>query len=379
MGKQVSVLSIKGKVGNVVGYSYLDSKNQKANGLRVYQGEVKNPQTDAQARQRARMLPLTSFYRHMSDVIKRGYQEVGYGQPSRRIFMRDNMKSFEGPWLVKGTFAAIPGPYIIARGSLVPITVTAVSATAATTDLGVGSVATVTTIGDLSSALMANNTDIQIGDQLTFVMAALVQGSVPAVVYRVQSIVISPDDATALPITATIADGALLFSVGLKSDEVACAAAVIQSRDGGSSHLRSFAQLAVNASALSAYYGITASDAAIASYQTAEGSNDWPVEPFSGQNASTSIDVDGTTLVGIEVLNGQAFGIDANNNRWLLKNHDGRASGYGKFLGATGWNVTIDDPQGNVLEVYADATQSINPFNTWLVQNFGYTIDGLSA
>lgn len=377
MGKQISVLSVKGKVGNVVGYSYLDNKNQKAAGLRVYQGDVKNPQTDAQARQRARMLPLTAFYRHMSEVIKRGYQEVGYGQPSRRVFMRDNMKSFAGPWLAKGTVAAIPGPYTISRGSLVPITVSAVSATAATTDLGVGTNPTLTTIGGLSSALMANNTDIQQGDQLTFIMAALINGAQPAVVYRVKSIVIAPDDTTNLPFTATVANGALLFSVGLLSDEVACAAAVIQSRDGGYSHLRSFAQLTVNEDALSAYYGNSAVERAIASYQTETATNDWPVEQFAAGNASETFTVGNLTFVGLVQRNNLAYLVDANGGENLLKNMNQRSNSYSKFLGASAW-VTVEDPSGSIVELTTD--QQELSLTDWLIRNFGYsyaTLNGL--
>lgn len=374
MGKQISVLNIKGKVGNVVGYSYLDSKNQKAAGMRVYQGDVKNPQTDAQARQRARMLPLTSFYRLMADVIKRGYQEVGYGQPSRRIFMRDNMKSFEGPWLPKGSIAAIPGPYIIARGSLVPINVSAVSATAATTDLGVGAVANVATIGELSSALMANNTDIQIGDQMTFIMGALITGSTPSVVYRVKSIVIAPDDNTSLPFTATITGGNLLFSVGLKADEVACAAAVIQSRDGGYSHLRSFAQLAVNASALGAYFGNAAVEKAVSSYQTETATNDWPVEQFAHGTASSPLTIGALTFVGLVQRNGYAYLVDANGGENLLKNANARSGYYNKFLGDATW-VTIQDPTGSIVELTTD-TEEYN-LTEWIIRNFGYSYAAL--
>lgn len=379
MGKQISVLNIKGKVGNVVGYSYLDSKNQKAAGMRVYQGDVKNPQTDAQARQRARMLPLTSFYRLMADVIKRGYQEVGYGQPSRRIFMRDNMKSFEGPWLTKGSIAAIPGPYIIARGSLVPINVSAVSATAATTDLGVGAVANVATIGELSSALMANNTDIQQGDQLTFIMGALITGTAPSVVYRVKSIVIAPDDTTPIPFTATITGGNLLFSVGLKADEVACAAAVIQSRDGGYSHLRSFAQLAVNASALSAYFGNAAVEQAVSSYQTETATNDWPVEQFANGNASTPIQLGIFTIVGLVQRNGLAYVVDANGGESLVLNKDAKDAAYNKYLGDSTWK-TVQDPTGSVIEV--SASSQIFNLTDWLIRNFGYsyaTLNGIEV
>lgn len=377
MGKQISVLNIRGKVGNVVGYSYLDSKNTKAAGVRIYQGDVKNPQTDAQARQRARMLPLTSFYRLMRDVITRGYQEVGYGQPSRRIFMRDNMKTFEGPWLVKGTVPAIPGPYIIARGSLIPITVSAVSATAATTDLGVGTVTTVATIGELSAALMANNTDIQQGDQLTFIMGALITGTSPAVVYRVQSIVIAPDDATPLPFTATITGGALLFSVGLKPDEVACAAAVIQSRDGGFSHLRSFAQLAVNSSALAAYFGNAAVERSVASYQTLLNTNDWPVEQFAHGTASSPLTLNGLQFVGIVQRGGVAYFIDGNGGENLIKNTDAKDPSYGKYMGDSTW-ITIADPTGSIVEV--SNFTAIYAMYDWLIRNYGYsaaTLEGL--
>lgn len=379
MGKQVSVSTFKGKVGNLVGYSYLDKKNEKATGVRIYQGDVKNPQTDAQARQRARMLPLTNFYRLLQDVIKRGYQEVGYGQPSRRIFMRDNMKSFEGPWLTKGTVPAVPGPFTIARGSLVPISVTSVSATAATTDLGVGAVTTAATIGELSTALMANNTDIQRNDQLTFIMCAKVNGSTTAYVYRVKSIVINPDDTTALPFTATIASNHLLFSIGLKADEVAAAAAVIQSRDGGSSHLRSFAQMTVNSEAVSSYFGNTAVEAAIASYQTAAASNDWPVEQMAHATASSPITINGISFVGLVQRNGRAYLVDGNGVESLVQNKDAQDPAYNKYLGTSTW-IDIEDATGDIIPVnqYSDILR----LTDWLIRNYGYsyaTLNGISA
>lgn len=374
MGKQVSVSQFKGKVGNMVGYSYLDSKNQKATGVRVYQGDVKNPQTDAQARQRARMLPLTNFYRLLQDVIKRGYQEVGYGQPSRRIFMRDNMKSFEGPWLTKGTVPAVPGPFTIARGSLVPISVTSVSATAAATDLSVGAAANVATIGELSTALMANNTDIQRNDQLTFIMCAKVTGSTTAYVYRVKSIVINPDDTTALPFTATIANQHLSFAIGLKADEVAAAAAVIQSRDGGSSHLRSFAQMTVNSEAVGSFYGNAAVEAAVASYQTAAASNDWPVEQMANATASSPITINGISFVGLVQRNGRAYLVDGNGNESLVHNENQRSASYNKYLGESAW-ITIEDATGDIVPITSDSTE--NALYDWLIRNYGYSITSL--
>lgn len=374
MGKQVSVSTFKGKVGNLVGYSYLDKKNEKATGVRIYQGDVKNPQTDAQARQRARMLPLTNFYRLLQDVIKRGYQEVGYGQPSRRIFMRDNMKTFEGPWLTKGTVPAVPGPFTIARGSLVPISVTSVSATAATTDLGVGAATAAATIGELSTALMANNTDIQRNDQLTFIMCAKVSGSTTAYVYRVKSIVINPDDTTALPFTVTIASNHLLFSIGLKADEVAAAAAVIQSRDGGSSHLRSFAQMTVNSEAVGSYYGNAAVEAAVASYQTAAASNDWPVEQMANATASSPITINGISFVGLVQRNGRAYLVDGNGNESLVHIEAASSVNYQKYLGDSSW-ITIEDATGDITPITTESAEQ--SLVEWLVRNYGYSLSTL--
>lgn len=374
MGKQVSVSTFKGKVGNLVGYSYLDKKNEKATGVRIYQGDVKNPQTDAQSRQRARMLPLTNFYRLLQDVIKRGYQEVGYGQPSRRIFMRDNMKSFEGPWLTKGTVPAVPGPFTIARGSLVPISVTSVSATAAATDLSVGAATAAATIGALSTALMANNTDIQRNDQLTFIMCAKVNGSTTAYVYRVKSIVINPDDTTALPFTATITSQHLSFAIGLKADEVAAAAAVIQSRDGGSSHLRSFAQMTINSQAVGAYFGNAAVEAAVASYQTAAASNDWPVEQMANSTASSPITINGISFVGLVQRNGRAYLVDGNGNESLVHNENARSGNYEKYLGESSW-IAIEDATGDITPITSDSAEYA--LADWLVRNYGYSLTAL--
>ena len=43
--------NFKGKVGNMVGYQLTDSNNKQTQGIRIYQPNVKNPKTSAQAEQ----------------------------------------------------------------------------------------------------------------------------------------------------------------------------------------------------------------------------------------------------------------------------------------------------------------------------------------
>ena len=73
---------------------------------------------------------------------------------------------------MKGNKSFVPGSYQISEGSLVPITVSAVTVNsnwpAISTDL-FGNIASTTTIAAWSASIISSNTDIKQGDQITFV------------------------------------------------------------------------------------------------------------------------------------------------------------------------------------------------------------------
>lgn len=380
MGKITSALQYTGRLGNTVGYAYLNKNNVKAQGVRILTADVKNPQSDGQAKQRARLKPINNFYRQLKAVIDRGYQEVNYGQPSIRLFRKVNMKDFQGPWLPKGTYVPVPGPFVISQGSLVPIKVTSVDASQAVTDLTIGETVG-TTIGAVSTALMENNTDIQSGDQLTFISVAKVNNQADNFVYRWASIVIDPSSADVLPLTlaGSGADGSLAFGVGVRNDETLAAAAVIQSRDGGgTSHLRSFSQLAVNQTLLAAYFGADAMDAAIVSYQDAQGTNDWPTEQLGGAtgSATTPVTIGGTTYYGFgRIGSTNYYGlVDGNGTVHHVRNEYERATAYLKYLGATTW-ISAPDPAPAGTVVISD--DDWNTFASYAIRVGGYTVEGM--
>ena len=86
--------------------------------------DPKNPQTDAQTDNRIKMLPALLFRRQLANVITRGFEGVEYGGPSTRRFMKYAMKEpLENiPQVEKDTVLAIPGEYLVSKGSLGEIT-----------------------------------------------------------------------------------------------------------------------------------------------------------------------------------------------------------------------------------------------------------------
>ena len=59
MGKSVGFIgNFKGKLGNAVGYKVSQSNSGTNQGVRVYQPNIKNPKSAAQAEQRAKYAPI---------------------------------------------------------------------------------------------------------------------------------------------------------------------------------------------------------------------------------------------------------------------------------------------------------------------------------
>ena len=273
MAKGLGIIgNFKGKVGNIVGYNLKDSNNKQTQGLRAYQPVVRNPKTAAQAEQRAKMAPINATYRALKGIIDRGQEGVAYGNKSRLRFLSEAMKNFDGPWFEKGEAVTLPIKTNITKGSLTPIIVNSVDGVSVTTNLAVGDITSFATIGAVSTALIANNSFLKEGDQLTFV-----HGSKNGC--NVLSIVLDSADTTAVTVFA--ASSSVLeieFADGIDTNtEFAC---VILSREGESGqHLRSTTALTLStAAAADTHYTSAAKDAAIESYMAANGNTDWPQE-----------------------------------------------------------------------------------------------------
>lgn len=291
-----SILGVMtGKLGNMVGYKNTASTTNDKQAWRVYQPTVSNPRSVAQANQRMLLGPANKFYGALESVLSRSWQGIKYGADSRREFIKRALKRRNGPYVPKGTLIPVPADYQISDGSLVPITISHFSTEAAGykglawSDLFAGS-ENDGTIGNLCANLINNNTDIQAGDQLTFVAVVAAAGTY---IYRTQSFVIDPANTGYFPtrsqggvldfqVDEYMGDHVLVFGCDFDSnDEKLVAAAVIQSRDWdkASGGFRSPASLTIADDVIAEWFSDAAYTAAVASYTNGESaSSDWPVE-----------------------------------------------------------------------------------------------------
>lgn len=273
MAKGLGIIgNFKGKVGNIVGYNLKDSNNKQTQGLRAYQPVVRNPKTAAQAEQRAKMAPINATYRALKGIIDRGQEGVAYGNKSRLRFLSEAMKQFDGPWFEKGDAVTLPIKTNITKGSLTTVKISSVDDESVVAELYLDTAEAATTIGQLSTKLLANNSYLKEGDQITFV-----HGQIGDVV--VGSLVI--DSTSSAPVgNFTATDGMLTLQTRALDDNNLTFGCVILSREGDNGqHLRSTTALTLStAAAADTHYTSTAKDAAIESYMAANGNTDWPEE-----------------------------------------------------------------------------------------------------
>lgn len=273
MAKGLGIIgNFKGKVGNIVGYNLKDSNNKQTQGLRAYQPVVRNPKTAAQAEQRAKMAPINATYRALKGIIDRGQEGVAYGNKSRLRFLSEAMKQFDGPWFEKGEAVTLPIKTNITRGSLPKISIVSISGDEYLVSLNLGNVEQIATVGALSTALLANNSFLKEGDQLTFVNG---------VVGNVEVVSIVLDNASTEVVTGFSVSQQNLLVIPNNSYEIGkMFACVILSREGDNGqHLRSTTALTLStAAAADTHYTSAAKDAAIESYMAANGNTDWPEE-----------------------------------------------------------------------------------------------------
>lgn len=301
MGKGLGLIgNFRGKVGNVIGYQLKNSKNKVTQGIRAWQPYVKNPQTMPQVTQRAKIQNVNNIYRALEAIISRGFENIEYGAKSRNEFLKLALRREGGPYTVKGSKVPVPGNYTIAVGSLVPTTVSGIEKPSGsvvgflTNDLSLGDAAAApANVGEWASLLIKNNSDIENGDQLTFIAVYEYEG---AFVYRWASILIDENNTEVFD-AGTNGTAQVLsyhgvsfaksgnnittaFNVGnINDDETIVAGAVIQSREKGTQgHLRSTTDLWVDTSYLSKYFGELAMVAAYRSYMKLYWNNDWPTQ-----------------------------------------------------------------------------------------------------
>lgn len=286
---------VKGKIGDVVGYRVTNSNDKQKQGWRPWRAHISNPRSALQANRRMIIGNMTRVYGRFQPIIRRGFEDIAYGGKSYQRFLKLNMNLVpEGPYVEKNYITPVPGEYKISEGTLSSINVQYVSAEALFKG-NLANIATLTgssvTLAALSTAMIAADSRLQDGDQLTFLQVVEYEGG--AFDYRAASITLNTTDSTTtfgvdnkgqLKVGNTILvapDNNFAFmDDDVLEDETICAAAIILSRDGITDHLRSNETLAVNKAHtfLAQFYSPAAKQSAIESYMSPDGDIDWPTQ-----------------------------------------------------------------------------------------------------
>jgi len=120
MGKQISVLRIKGSVGEVTGYKMNTSSKTSKSGdfIRSKATSVANPRSYAQAKQRAKARPAQLFYAAFENVLDHAFYPLGKPVKNRNRFLSLAMKLDYVPDVKKGEVKLPFAPYQISEGTL---------------------------------------------------------------------------------------------------------------------------------------------------------------------------------------------------------------------------------------------------------------------
>ena len=302
----------KGKKGSSVFYKIWNSNNKEKQGIREYQPEISNPQTNAQVDQRMRMLPAQLVKGALRDIVSRSFQGIEYGSKSRIEFLKYALKAEIFPYLPKGWTDPVPGSYLISRGTLPAIGALFLNGepgfqTSLLFSSSFEPVADETTVGELATDLLAENENLKEGDQLTFVVCEISSDYLTKFSWYTYSVIL---DTTSVEIAFPGNGKVLLMKYGnhvgvTGDDDNAVACGVIHSRLGSDGlYLRSTAELALArdwTSEFDSFFSAASKGEARASYQnrTTSGVDDWPVEDGESTRGGTGTEDGAYVLSGL--------------------------------------------------------------------------------
>lgn len=274
MGKSVGFIgNFKGKLGNAVGYKVSQSNSGTNQGVRVYQPNIKNPKSAAQAEQRAKYAPIFATYRALKMIIDRGNESKPYGNASRVAWLKKAFRSTEIAWFKRGELVGYPVGCQLSQGTLKNIPFSIQSDALYINAPNVEQGQRIDTVASLSDALMNDYPFLKVGDQVTFITSLVPDGTLQ---FNVLSIIIDDEN----PEHLDAFQGGRGHIV-MQTDDVIISAAIILSREGAhGEHLRSTSFLTLNAGEVqNAPYDDASKQAAIASYMATDSANaDWAEE-----------------------------------------------------------------------------------------------------
>ena len=274
MGKSVGFIgNFKGKLGNAVGYKVSQSNSGTNQGVRVYQPNIKNPKSAAQAEQRAKYAPIFATYRALKSIIDRGNESKPYGNASRIAWLKKAFRAEHMPWYEKNNTSVIPVCCQLTFGSLQSLVYEETQDYFHIICDSVQGVVDIHTIGDVSQYLLDGYSWLHKGDQITLISTSWQDSNMWANVY---SFIINPDSDEITSDWNTHIGGLEFNKFG--SDEPV---AVVVSREGEhGEHLRSNAFLKYqNSWYRHAPFDAASKQAAIESYMATGTTNaDWAEE-----------------------------------------------------------------------------------------------------
>ena len=285
MAKGYAMERWQGKKGSNVFYKISNSSNAQKQGVRERVYEVSNPKTRSQALQRMKVRAAQNFYNTLAPILNRAMQGVKYGGMTRNEFMKYALSMSDSPAVEKGSSVAIPGAYLLSKGSLPAFAYGGITGNGI--EFSAPWEGTFEIISNLPitqndlNAICANGA-VHEGDQITFILVDTI-GNYQYLSFTLSVGVTIPNLKDSTEHTIVLNGFGKIFLTGY-SDSDWQAAAVILSRKNGNKYERSTAYLALNENSdfIKEAYSTQAINAALATYQksvSVNGETDWPVEP----------------------------------------------------------------------------------------------------
>lgn len=292
MAKGYAMERWQGKKGSNVFYKITNSSNAQKQGVRERVYEVSNPKTRSQAMQRMKVRAAQNFYNALAPILNRAMQGVKYGGMTRNEFMKYALSMSSSPAVEKGSSVAIPGAYLLSKGSLPAFAITDSENYNLIKAPWTGDFDIQGTLTASNVTAICSNGAIHEGDQITIIMFdSNLQPFYASFLVKEGEVLPALNGAT----LELIGNESLLILNGLIYPLAAIA--VILSRKNGSKYDRSTAFLAINenSTAIEEAYSTQAINAALATYQKSvsvnSGSSDWPVEPEEEGQGSGSASI----------------------------------------------------------------------------------------
>lgn len=256
---------LRGKVASV-SYSVLPGSATKSGKkeqiVRSLPESVSNPQSVAQCMQRMKLAPAIKFYNAFAELLSNAFQGVGYGEESRRYFLKKAMKE-EGPYIQKGVDRFIPAKYPFSEGSISSVPVEPFSGGATNITLGVTSEeATITP--EILAAALGVSTDYQITIAVVNNNNGLFE---PDYIGYDDRMKIADLPAAAI---GKDTDGKItldMAALGLNANAVVAQVVVLSIQDASGSWLRSTQNMVISNELSNSLYSVAALNAALNSYR----------------------------------------------------------------------------------------------------------------